>query len=111
MKELPGIFNIYYKTNLLEIIDELPEQPKKPVESGIFKTNISTNTKNESFNSNAPIQSNLIHATIAFKHECDGLGNDTQVNHYQITKTLLGKGSHGFVKLGRRDGKSYVLDC
>jgi hypothetical protein len=23
----------------------------------------------------------------------------------------LGKGSHGFVKLGRRDGKSYVLDC
>ena len=45
----------------------------------------------------------------AVKHEFDTLGNDSEINEYSITKTLLGKGSHCFVKLGKKNGVKYVL--
>lgn len=50
--------------------------------------------------------SNIVSITntvvIATKHECDQLGNDTHINSYQISKTLLGKGSHSVVRLARK---------
>ena len=53
-------------------------------------------------------QLTLTSIVMSYKHECDQLGNDTFINGYQITKTMLGKGSHSFVKLAKKQGKSYV---
>ena len=53
----------------------------------------------------------MINATLAYKHEIDGLGNDTTINQFQIVKALLGKGSHSFVKLAKHGGQSYVILC
>lgn len=36
------------------------------------------------------------------------LGNDTIINEYYISKNILGKGSHSFVKLAKKEGKPYV---
>jgi hypothetical protein len=47
-------------------------------------------------------QLTLTSIVMSYKHECDQLGNDTFINGYQITKTMLGKGSHSFVKLAKK---------
>ena len=65
--------------------------------------------KNEVLSSPTAAQISLTNVVMATKHECDALGNDTFINTYQISKTLLGKGSHSQVRLARREGKNYVL--
>lgn len=47
-------------------------------------------------------QMNLNNFVKAFRHESDGLGNDTIINDYIISKTMLGRGSHSFVKLAKK---------
>ena len=106
LRQLPAIHNEYYQTNLLAVIDHLPQQSQKSVPSQV-KSNFSE-TK-------LPLDSkNLLPALefrdvgIVQKHEFDGLGNDTCVNQYHIVKALLGKGSHSFVKLAKSEGNNYV---
>jgi hypothetical protein len=58
--------------------------------------------KNQVLNSSTAAQVSLNNVVMATKHECDQLGNDTFVNTYHISKTMLGKGSHSLVRLARR---------
>lgn len=47
-------------------------------------------------------QVTLTNVVMSYKHESDQLGSDTRINEYQITKTMLGKGSHSFVKMAKK---------
>lgn len=108
MNRLPSIHNNFYNMNLLDIIDDLPDQSiEKQQSQNYMKTNISV-SRNESICFTDLIQNHLINVTLAFRHECDGLGNDIEINDYQIMKAILGKGAHSFVKLAKKDGVTYV---
>jgi len=50
----------------------------------------------------SPGQITLMNVSKSFKHESDGLGNDITINDYSISKTMLGRGSHSFVKLANK---------
>lgn len=104
-RHLPAIYNQYFETNLLAIIDRLPRQEHK-VKPQSTKIGFSVSKDKEVKGASGGEE--LQDVVLAHKHDCDGLGNDIRINQYQILKLLLGKGSHSFVKLAKKNDKNYV---
>jgi hypothetical protein len=49
------------------------------------------------------------HRVLAYHHEIDRLGQDTEVNQYAISNVLLGRGAHSTVRLAKSEDRFYVL--
>jgi hypothetical protein len=89
--------------NLIEAVERLPplsRQAPEASEANLKEDRTETRGVGE--------ECEIEHRILAYHHEIDRLGQDTEVNQYMIGNVLLGRGAHSTVRLAKADDRFYV---
>ena len=105
----PSIYNAYFGINLLNVVDRLPPVTRQTLEGGTTEVNLHEGRTDSKGLPELGPETEIEHKVLAYAHEVDRLGQDTEINQYVITNVLLGRGAHSSVRLAKSEDRFFVM--